>query len=113
FLFTLASLQMLDFVVEGGFRFSHHGKLAGGKMRYILRVQHIETGLQLLKRLGKCFGHSGISLSPAAAICPAGASGAAPASAARVDLAPSIRSLRRSEEHTSELQSRENLVCRL
>src|SRR5690606_39849120 len=27
--------------------------------------------------------------------------------------APSTRSPRRSEEHTSELQSRENLVCRL
>src|SRR5690606_32008339 len=29
------------------------------------------------------------------------------------DLLPSLRAVYRSEEHTSELQSRENLVCRL
>src|SRR5690606_41558940 len=29
------------------------------------------------------------------------------------EVAANIRKLRRSEEHTSELQSRENLVCRL
>src|SRR5690606_41946420 len=34
------------------------------------------------------------------------------AARARRALAPQLRADRRSEEHTSELQSRENLVCR-
>src|SRR5436309_5269902 len=46
-----------------------------------------------------------------------GAAGAAPSVHSRLDLrAPSYRWFQRdlrSEEHTSELQSRENLVCRL
>src|SRR5690606_41429116 len=56
-----------------------------------------------------CFS-SGESLVPANHTQPACAS---TASRASTDQSPEVSGVSRSEEHTSELQSRENLVCRL
>src|SRR5690606_39459543 len=61
-----------------------------------------------------CTGRTGTSATPTSGggICSAAWPPLQPASTVRA-IAPDAPSASRSEEHTSELQSRENLVCRL